>query len=66
MIYEKVLKLCEERGITVAALERTLGLGNATVRGWAKSDPRVTTIKAVADFFGVTVDDLVRDESVAS
>lgn len=64
MIYENVLKLCEEHKVTVAALERTLGLGNATIRGWAKSDPRVSTIKAVADYFGVTIEDLMADPSV--
>ena len=63
MIYENVLKLCEERGISIAALERQLGLGNATIRGWVKSDPRVTTIKAVADYFGVTIEDLLQKEA---
>ena len=63
MIYQNVLKLCEEHKISVAALERELGLGNATIRGWAKSDPRVTTIKAVADYFGVTIEDLLQEEA---
>lgn len=62
MIYENVLRLCRERGIAVARLEKETGLGNATVRGWATSSPQVDKLKSVADFFGVTVDSLIRDE----
>lgn len=62
MVYKNVLKLCEERGISVSALEKTLGLGNATIRGWKESSPRVNTVKTVADYFGVTVDELLKEE----
>lgn len=62
MIYENVVRLCAERGTTIAALERACGLGNATVRGWAENNPRVDRLKKVADYFGVTVDELLKDE----
>ena len=62
MIYEKVLKLCGDRKVSVSKLEKDCGLGNATVRGWRESDPRVSKVKAVADYFGVTVDDLIREQ----
>lgn len=61
MIYENVVRLCEERGITVSALEKELNLGNATVRGWKISDPRTSKLKSVADYFGCTVDDLLKE-----
>ena len=60
MVFENVTALCKERGISVAALEKELGLGNATIRGWTKSDPGVSKLKKVADRFGVTVDFLLR------
>ena len=48
--------------ISIARLEREVGLGNATVRGWKKSTPKVDTLKLVADYFGVTVEDLLKEE----
>lgn len=59
LIYENITALCKQHGISVAALERELGFGNATVRGWEKSDPGATKLKKVADRFGVTVDFLL-------
>lgn len=60
MFYENVLALCKERGITVSKLEKDIGFGNATVRGWEKSSPRLDSAKAVADYFGVSVDSLLK------
>ena len=62
MIYTKISDLCQNRGISIAKLERELNFGNATVRGWATSSPTVEKLKAVADYFGVTVDDLLADD----
>lgn len=61
MIYENVVKLCKQRNISISQLEKACGLGNGTVGGWACGNPRVDRLKIVADYFGVTVDDLLRD-----
>lgn len=63
LILDNIQKLCKERGISVARLERELGFGNATIRGWGSSSPNVDNLKKVADFFGVTVDSLISDAS---
>ena len=63
MIYEKVLALCEERKIKVARLEKEVGLGNGTVRGWKNSIPGVTTLKKVSDYFGVGIEELLREDN---
>lgn len=63
MILDNIQKLCKERGISVAKLERELGFGNATIRGWGSSSPNVDNLKKVADFFGVTVDSLISNAS---
>ena len=60
VIFENIQALCKERGVNVAQLEKACGLGNATVRGWATADPQVSKLKRVADFFGCTVDDLLK------
>lgn len=62
-IFERVQALCADHNISIARLERETGLGNATVRGWQKYSPSVETIRKVADYFGCTVDDLIKEDS---
>lgn len=66
MILENICKLCQARGISIARLEKVLGLGNATIRNWGTSSPSVEKLKKVADFFGTTVDALLQDDSTAT
>lgn len=66
MIYTNISNLCKIRGISIARLERDVGLGNATIRGWASSSPTVEKLKMVADYFGVTVDDLLADNGTVA
>ena len=56
MVYEKIEKLAEERGIQIRTLEKQLGFGNKTIKGWKKSSPSLENIAKVAKSFGVTVD----------
>lgn len=62
MIFEKVQHLCKERGVSIWALEASIGAGNGTIGKWRNSSPRLETIKKVADYFGVTVDELIDDK----
>lgn len=61
MIYEKVKQLADERGISIAAIERECGLGNATIKGWLFSSPSATNLKKVADYFGVPMEYFLTD-----
>lgn len=61
LIYENIIALCKEKGISVARLEREAGLGNATVRNWEKGGPKVESLKKVADYFGVSLDELAKE-----
>lgn len=63
VILSNIARLCKEKGISIARLERELGFGNATIRGWGSSSPNVDNLKKVADFFGVTIDSLIADPS---
>lgn len=56
MIFDKISQLTLERGISIAYLEKTLGLGNATIRGWKESSPSVEKLKKVADYFNVSIE----------
>ena len=63
MLFEKISALCNERGISIAKLEKDAGLGNATVRGWKESVPSAGNLKKVATILGCTVDDLLREDA---
>lgn len=56
MVYEKIEKLAEERGIQIRTLEKTAGLWKQDDKGMEKSSPSLENIAKVAKFFGVTVD----------
>ena len=60
MIYENIQSLCRQKGISISRLEREIGLGNGTVCRWKQSDPTVTRLKPVADYFGVALESLMR------
>lgn len=60
-MFAKIESLCKENGISIARLEVTLGLGNGTIGRWGKGvSPTVEKLKLVADYFSVTVDELIR------
>lgn len=62
MIYTKVAKLCADKDISIRALERELNFGNGTIREWEKRNPRVDLLKKVCDYFGVTLDEMMRGD----
>ncbi len=63
MIYENILTLCKARNLSVRRLEQETELGNGVIAGWKEKNPRVDRLLAVADYFGVTLDELVRGKS---
>ena len=61
MLFKNIEARCKERGITISALEKAVGLGNATIKGWSGASPKVDNLIKVADYFGCTVDDLLKE-----
>lgn len=62
MNVEKIKQLCEIKGISINTLESESGIGRGNIGRWEKYTPGVDKVKAVADYFGVTVDYLLTDE----
>ena len=58
-LYTNVRLMCQERNITVAELERAAGLGNGVIRKWDNASPTLRTVIAVANYLGVTLDELL-------
>ena len=58
-LYEKVEMLCKQKGINISNLGEAVGIkvDKSTISHWKKGAvPRASTVKAIADFFEVTVD----------
>lgn len=64
MIYEKIKRLCAERDTNIYNLEKACGIANGTIGKWQtrKSSPRIETVLNIANYFVMTVDELLRDE----
>ena len=58
MEYKKIEVLLTKNGVTVYRMCKDLGLHTSSVTAWRKGyyKPSVTTLKKIADYFGVTVD----------
>lgn len=61
MLYDSIEKLCKKNHVSIARLERECELGNATIRGWKYSSPRLDNLLKVADYFKVSIDSLLKE-----
>lgn len=62
MFWKNLCTLCNDNKTTPNAVCKALGLSSATPTHWKNGAiPRDTTLHLVADYFGITVDDLLRD-----
>lgn len=65
--YENFVRLCAQSGRSLAYVAREIGVQKSTVSRWASgSVPRDTTLVRIAEYFGVTVEELVGDKGATS
>lgn len=58
-LYEKIKSMCQARGTTIAQMERAAGVANGIVDDWKTSNPRIDSLRKVANALGVRVGDLL-------
>lgn len=63
MVLDNIKRLCEQRGVSIYALEKATGIGNGVIGKWSTHNPRIDQLKRVADYFGCTVDYLLKEVS---
>lgn len=59
---EVIRNLCAKKEITIAKLEKELGLGNGTLASSKSSYMRSDRLKAIADYFHVSMEYLMTGE----
>ena len=60
-MYETVKEMCEKKNISISRLECKAGLGNGTIAGWKRFEPKLSTLTKVADALGVSVTTLINE-----
>lgn len=55
-MYEKIVKLAERKGVSVAQVERDLGFSQASLRKTQQHTPSVEKVRAIARYFDVSMD----------
>lgn len=63
MLFDTVKRLAEERGETIASLERKAGMSGGAIVKWKTRYPRVDNLIAVAKVLNVSVDDLFKEQT---
>lgn len=64
MLYEKIKKIAEQKGISINKIEKDLEFSSSYISKWKNSMPSAMNLKKVADYLGVTMDELLREEEV--
>lgn len=63
MFYDNYVRLCRKVGKSPTAAAADCGISGGTVSKWKRGAiPFDSTLHALADYFGVTVEDLLRDD----
>lgn len=63
MLLDNIKREARKKGITITKLEEAAGLSNGTIGKWSTSSPRIDNLRPIADYFGITIDDLLKEES---
>lgn len=61
-IFDNIKDVCEDRGLSISALERKANIGNGTISRWNESSPRLDKIMAVAKALEVPLSVLIEEE----
>ena len=60
-IVERIKILCKKHNTSIPKLEKEFGFGNGAIYKWDVSRPTVDKVQKVAEYFGATIDSLVRE-----
>ena len=66
MLLENIRRLCSKKPVSIAKLERETGISNGTIARWDTSSPTIENVQKVAEYFGVTVDELLAPNAPAN
>lgn len=68
MFYSNLCTLCVSKNISVAKVMHDLGFSSGTATRWKQgtAQPSYKTLQKIADYFGVSVDELLSDNAAGT
>lgn len=61
LLFDNIKKLAKEKNVSISEIEENCKLGKRTIYRWDINSPSIDKVKAVSNFLGVTVDELLKD-----
>jgi repressor len=61
MLYDKIKEVAKTKSLSIYRIERDLGFSNGSLRKWNNSTPSATSLKKVANYLNVTLDELLEE-----
>ena len=61
MLYKKIVEYCKKNNMPLSSFEKKCNLGNGTIKGWKKSNPRIDSLQKAANEMGISVAELLED-----
>lgn len=62
MLYNNVKAICEEKGIPISKLEDDLDFPRSYICKWNKNEPGIRKVQKVADYLGVPIEKLLKED----
>lgn len=62
-LYEQIKELASKKRVSIRQIEEKLNFSNGTIRQWNKSKPSIEKVQAVANYFNISIDKLLGDDS---
>jgi transcriptional regulator with XRE-family HTH domain len=62
LLVDNIRQLCKKNNISLWKLEQKLDIGNGVIARWDIVSPKVSSVKKVADYFNVTIDELLKNK----
>ena len=59
VLVKSIRSICKENGISVSQLEKELNFGAGLISRWVKTDPSLSKIIDIADYFRISIDELI-------
>lgn len=66
MFYDNFLTICRRKGITPTSVIKEAGISSGNITNWKRGiAPKLPTLKKLANVLGVSVEELIKDDSAA-
>ena len=62
MLSTKIKNIAKEKRLPVYRIEKACNIASGSISKWNDIEPSITKVKKVADYLGVTVDELIRSD----